>query len=296
MKILVTGINGFLGSSIARCISNDHDVMAVVRNDQIQADGNGSVKFIIGDLANPSLFLDQIQDFSPDCCLHLAWEGLPDYSLDKCRINLDYGIRLISALYSIGVNRIVVSGTCWEYGNISGLVREDMSSGELSIFGASKRSLYEILKSSATQIGAEYRWGRVFFAYGPGQRSTSLIPNIRSLILNGEDIKVRDPSAMHDFIYVDDVARGLIDLCAEEMSSGIYNLGSGRLASVASVVNMVADHYGVATPYKNINSDHVGMGANVDKLQNYSSWTPHTRLEDGVRFTLEQLDLGSLRN
>ena len=272
MKILVTGINGFLGSSIARCISNDHDVMAVVRNDQIQADGNGSVKFIIGDLANPSLFLDQIQDFSPDCCLHLAWEGLPDYSLDKCRINLDYGIRLISALYSIGVNRIVVSGTCWEYGNISGLVREDMSSGELSIFGASKRSLYEILKSSATQIGAEYRWGRVFFAYGPGQRSTSLIPNI------------------------DDVARGLIDLCAEEMSSGIYNLGSGRLASVASVVNMVADHYGVATPYKNINSDHVGMGANVDKLQNYSSWTPHTRLEDGVRFTLEQLDLGSLRN
>ena len=56
------------------------------------------VQTLQGDLAGPRDWVAELQRFAPDCCIHLAWEGLPDYSPERCQHNLELGRGLIEAL------------------------------------------------------------------------------------------------------------------------------------------------------------------------------------------------------
>ena len=143
----------------------------------------------------------------------------------------------------------IVAGTCWEYGAASGPVTEDRAPVDPCVFAATKLELLESVREVAGQHGFDYRWARLFFVYGPGQRAASLIPSLRTSYLAGEAPEVREPGAVQDFIHVVDAAEGLVALAAVDTASGIFNVGTGRPTSVAAVANQVADSYAKARPF-----------------------------------------------
>ena len=51
--------------------------------------------------------------------------------------------------------------------------------------------------------------------------------------------ELKTPSNANDFIYVDDVAEGLLQFAINDISSGIYNLGSGNSMPVIDVVSSI---------------------------------------------------------
>ena len=93
--LVITGATGFLGKRVLTQLKG-HQLLCLSRDPQ---DHNKleHVDFISGDLANPSEWGKALKNFAPDCCLHLAWEGLPDYSLSRCRSNLDASIAASSS-------------------------------------------------------------------------------------------------------------------------------------------------------------------------------------------------------
>ena len=287
MRVLLTGASGFLGGRVLALLT-EHEVLCLSRTPDRLPRRSG-MRAIPADLGTPGDWVGEVARFQPQWCLHLAWEGLPDYSLDRCRGNLDAGLRLLDVVARAGIARMVVAGSCWEYGDAAGAVSEDSSPRDLSVFAATKCAFRAVLKSVASDSAFEYLWARVFFVYGPGQRSTSLIPVLRAAYTTGRAPKIREPAAVQDFVHVDDVAAALVALAASDAASGIFNVGTGQPTSVSYVANQVADYYHQPRSFDSLPAAR-GFWADTRKMSSATGWRARIGIDDGIRRTLAELD------
>jgi len=291
MRMFVTGASGFIGRHLLSLLGN-HEVMCLSRQRTglaAEAKAQSNVKTIQGDLSQAETWSAQVEQFSPHCCIHLAWEGLPDYSPERCQRNLDAGLGLIEGLAKARIERVVVAGSCWEYGAASGAVAESHTPTDCGLFATTKTVLRTALDSVSRERGIAYRWARIFFTYGPGQRASSLIPQCWAAFSEGKTADISQPRVAQDFVHVDDVARGLLAMAECDMASGIYNLGSGTPAAVGEVANHVAEHFGMAPPYPKVGFEH-GFWADTKKMVAATGWRAQIELRDGIERTLQALE------
>jgi UDP-glucose 4-epimerase len=287
MRVVLTGATGFLGSRVLPLLA-EHEVLCLSR-DPLRVPRQPGVRAIGADLGASGQWVSEIASFAPDWCVHLAWEGLPDYSLGRCRANLDAGIRLLDVVSHAGVRRMVVGGSCWEYGRVSGAIAEDAAPQDTGIFASTKRALLTVLDSVARESSFDYRWARIFFVYGPGQRRQSLLPHLHAAYIAGRPPDVREPAAVQDFVHVDDVAAALVALASADGPSGIYNVGSGEPTAVGEIANRTADHYGQARPFDGL-AVGTGFWADTRKTEAATGWRARISIADGIAQTLSALD------
>lgn len=285
MRFVITGGTGFIGAYVLRQLRG-HDVLCFSRHPDAIAPAEGlAVKQ--ADFGKGGEWAESIKDFQPECCIHLAWEGLPDYSLPRCRINLDASLRLLEVLSQARVKRLVVSGSCFEYGDVNGPVCEDQESNSRTVFAATKVALLKVLDAVATDF--DYRWARLFFVYGPGQRLSSLIPSLRNSYAKNKTPEIRTPEIVQDFVHVEDVADALVTLGEYDGPSGIFNVGSGYPTSVGYVANQVAQYYGRDALFGAIVKGK-GFWADSQNMTSCTGWSARIGIDDGIRKTLVALD------
>lgn len=292
MRLLVTGGTGFIGARMLPLLSN-HDVMILSRRNDTGApmrDGS-RVRFHCCDLNREDTWKSAIADFKPESCIHLAWDGLPDYSIENCERNFECAKIFLETLIATGLKRLVVAGSCWEYGNQRGALAESQTPVQPGQFALSKMRLLSWIDAQSRDHDLGYRWARVFFAYGPGQRSTSLIPSAREAAKKGNLIQLQNPHRVEDFVHVDDVANALKCLLETDIESGIYNVGCGQAHSVGRVASLVATRYGITinlpkTPKDEGNS----FWADISKIGKATGWRPKIGLKQGIDHFLDDLD------
>jgi nucleoside-diphosphate-sugar epimerase len=285
MRVFVTGGSGFIGRHLLPLLEG-HEVLCLSHATPA-AVRSPTMATVVGDLHAPSLFAAELERFAPECCLHLAWSGLPDYSLANCRRNLVASIGLFDIL-NRSQCRIVVAGTCWEYGSLVGALAESAGEAAPNLFGAFKSGLRTIGTSMCDATGGRLVWARIFFAYGPGQRPASLIPSCYRCFRQGVPPNITNPGSVNDFIHVADVAAALRRFIERDVAAGIYNIGSGQPATVEEVVNLVAAHLG-RPPVPPRGAAARGSWADVAKMMALG-WRPQYTLETGVLQTLLALD------
>ena len=287
MRIFITGGAGFIGKNLVPALSG-HELLCLSHSQKIES-GNQDLKIISGDLNNSETNIDELESFKPDCCIHLAWYGLPNYSVENSTKNLLAGIGLIENLVNIGCKKIFIAGSCWEYGNAQGEVKESHQLVQPDIFASFTSSLQLISESICKESSTNLLWGRIFFVYGPGQRNNSLIPSCYKSLKNSEKLKIKDPLARNDFIYISDVVESIRKLVESEVNSGVYNIGSGSIVPVWEVVNLVAAKLGLPQPYKDMPTIAGGNWANMNKMK-LLNWMPKFSIESGVSNTIKSLE------
>ena len=287
MRVLVTGGTGFLGCRVIPRLAQ-HDLLCISRHPE-RLPNIPSVNVVTSNLATDRDWITKVAKFQPEWCVHLAWDGLPDYSFERCRSNLDTSLRLLDVLVQSGLKRIVVAGTCWEYGRASGRVTEGQEPLDVDLFAATKTSLFNVISSVARSAGFEYQWARIFFVYGLGQRSTSLLPSLRHAYVSNVKPDIRTPATVQDFIHVDDVAAGLVSLVSSDAPSGVFNIGSGQPTSVSQVANITADYYNKPRPFTDV-SNGSGFWASTEKIMSATDWRPGIGIGEGIVSTLKILD------
>ena len=177
MKIFITGLNGFIGKSLKNVFSKKHQILSLTKqHNAIHSESN--ITEVIGDLSKQNEWKEKIINFSPDYCIHMAWDGLPDYSLEKCILNLNQNILFLDFLCKIKVPNIVFTGSCYEYGITKGKLFEDKIPNKPPLFGITKLSIFNYMENLCLTNNIKFKWARIFYTYGPNQRRNSLIPSI----------------------------------------------------------------------------------------------------------------------
>src|SRR5690349_12371318 len=118
MNILVTGANGFIGSTFSQlALSHGHQIAGLIRPANplpgIRSSGE-TVKWLKGTLAEPPW--KEIEKFKPEACLHLAWIATPGVYLESPdNENCFHCSReFIRRVRELGAGHIAVAGTCLE--------------------------------------------------------------------------------------------------------------------------------------------------------------------------------------
>lgn len=288
MRVLITGGSGFIGRHLVRALAGDeHQLCLLARTPGADA---GNISFIRWDPGDPASVRPHLARFAPDACVHLAWTGIPDYSATTSRRNLDLSITLIDMLLSdTPCARFVGAGTCMEYGRTQGECVESDPIRTTSYIAWAKRATHEYLQVQArTRTLATY-WLRLFYVYGPGQRADSLLPTLVRSLADGDMPNIRNPFNAQDFVYVADVAEAMRLAVTTRAEPGIYNVGSGRTATVLDMCRLVEEildvpvRHSEALAARPVPPETTCFWANPSKTIAALNWQPRHSLADGVR-------------
>ena len=142
--VLVTGTTGFIGSYlIEELLKREVDIIASSRSFKKDLNNSWLSKFnyIQADLSERRK--DWFSFFGkPDMLIHLAWESLPNYKeLIHMEQNFPYNYFFIKNMVESGLKKVVVTGTCFEYGMRSGQLKEDIATKPDNPYAQAKDTL-----------------------------------------------------------------------------------------------------------------------------------------------------------
>jgi nucleoside-diphosphate-sugar epimerase len=292
MNILVTGGTGFIGQHVVKnIIKHNFDVIVLTRNKYAeQVFKNKKVKLIDVDLSDAVSLKKRLFKFQPDMCIHMAWEGIPDYSCDMSVKNLFNSLNLFTILSETKCKKIICSGSCWEYNQKKGQLDEKITINPKNPFIAAKHSVHLMGKELAREKDMDFIWARFFYVYGPGQKSYSLIPHIINSVSSGKKPEIKTPLSKNDFVYVEDVAEALSMLLKRGKGITSYNIGSGHSTSVKDVVEIVCENYDFdykISPDRQVNKSSTDFWADISKIKKEIGWIPETSIDKGIERTIE---------
>lgn len=238
MKIAVTGASGFIGRHvITRLLEQGLDVVAVTRNATSLQKLNRSVSVVEMDIACPPVKCFEKMG-SPDVLIHLAWDGLPNYSsLHHYEVELSRQYDFIKLMIKGGLSSLVVTGTCFEYGMQSGQLSDSASTKPTNPYGYAKDALRQQLEYLKSKNPFNLTWARLFYMYGEDQPRGSLYPLLRDAVRRGDkSFNMSGGEQLRDYLPVEDVANQIVQLAEVRADIGPVNVCSGKPISVRSLV------------------------------------------------------------
>jgi UDP-glucuronate 4-epimerase len=253
MKAMITGVAGFIGSTLAeRVLANGDSVVGVDSLTDYYAPANklanlaelreDSFQFIRGDLTSLPLS-DLLGDV--DVVFHLAGQpgvrrswGSTFGTYTHANVNATQAL-LEACRARTNVRRFVYSSSSSVYGDAE---RYPTFESDLprpkSPYGVTKLAAEHLCNLYAQNFGVPTISLRYFTVYGPRQRPDMAFTRFIKAGLAGETIKVfGDGEQVRDFTYVADaVEANLRAAVAVSEPGSIYNIGGGSSASVNHVL------------------------------------------------------------
>lgn len=251
---LVTGVAGFIGSSIARALLARGDRVRGIDNFSTgrreNLRGLESVDLIEGDLNDPGLAERACRKI--DFIFHeAALPSVPRSVEDPVasnRANVDSTVKLLDAARKCGVKRVVYAGSSSAYGNSPSLPkREDMLPGPLSPYAVSKLAGEHYMSAFHRVYGLETVTLRYFNVFGPHQDPTSqysgvLAVFITKMLRNQTPTIYGDGEQSRDFTYIENVVAGNLlaaEADAERVAGRVFNVATGRRVTLNETVELL---------------------------------------------------------
>jgi nucleoside-diphosphate-sugar epimerase len=293
LRILVTGLGGFIGKRIAPfLLDRGFEVVGVGRAER-PANMDPRVRWLTVDLFDHAAVRVQINKVAPSHCLNLAWyvEHGKYWRAPENIAWVQASLNLLTAFVEAGGKRFVGAGTCAEYDWSYGYLSEALTPrNAASPFGRCKNAVFEATMAYADIKDISAAWGRIFFLYGPGEFETRLVPHVIVSLLSGREAKTSHGEQLRDFSHVDDVAAALAALVDSDVR-GAVNIASGQPVKVRTIVETIANLIG--------RPDLVRLGAipeqvaepglilgDVRRLREELKFQPRIGLEAGLQSTI----------
>ncbi len=288
-KVLVTGASGFIGSHLChRLYDRGAEVHAIYRSKESK--NNDNLHWWQCNLKDIKTIRDIFIIIKPDIIFHLASHVVGSRNLEVVlttfNSNLASTVNLLTTATEIGCQRIILIGSLEEpaQNNTHAIPSSPYAAAKWA-GNAYARMFYELYQTPVTIA-------RLFMVYGPGQRDLNkLIPYVTLSLLQNEVPKLTSGRRQVDWIYVEDVVDGLIEMAkAPHIEGATIDLGSGILVSIHDVVQQLVDIIKAntkplfgAVPDRPMEQIRV---ANIENTNKIIGWKPTTPLKNGVEQTV----------
>ncbi len=269
MTWLVTGGAGYIGSHVVLALQ-EAGLSAVVLDDLSSGHEEfvpRDVPFVKGSILDGSLVLQALEDHDVTGVIHVAGFKYAGVSVAEPLHTYDQNVtgtaRLLAAMQSKGVDRIVFSSSAAVYGTPDvELVTEDTPKNPQSPYGESKLIGEWLLKDQGVARGLSHTSLRYFNVVGSGQPHLydssphNLFPLVFTALVEGRTPKIfgndyptPDGTNVRDYLHVSDLAHSHV-VAAQRLDAGepieaAYNLGSGDGVSVGQIMSTVAEVTGI---------------------------------------------------
>jgi UDP-glucose 4-epimerase len=296
------GGNGFIGSHLVDSLGGaGHSVRVFDKHPEKFRPETPGVDYRYGSFDNP-LDMAGVVD-GMDAVVHLVSTTVPQTSNDDpafdVRSNLLPTLALLDACVLKRVKRVVyLSSGGTVYGNPGSLpVAEDAPKEPYCSYGVTKLAVEKYLLYYEHQFGLSPRILRPSNVYGPRQDPAG-IQGAPAVFLkrvgSGKKITVwGDGSVVRDYLYVEDLCRGILAALSDQSRHRIFNLGAGLGHSLSQLLQAVEKitgkkalvEYGAPREF-----DVKAVYLDVARAREHLDWRPAAGLEHGLSQTWKFLE------
>lgn len=303
---LITGVAGFIGSSLARAV--------LAQGDRVRGIDN----FATGKRENIAEILDQIEFREGDVldlnALHQACRGVdyvfheaaipsvPKSVLDPLgnnQVNVDGTVNLLIAARDAQVKRVVYAASSSAYGDTPTLPKhEEMLPNPISPYAVAKLAGEHYMTSFYRCYGLETVSLRYFNIFGPRQDPTSpysgVLAKFITQMLSGEQpIILGDGAQSRDFTYIDNaVHANLVAAKAPAAAVGgkVFNVATGErfdLNQTFQLIKKITGYSGDVKYGPERAGDVKHSLADLSQAKQYLGYKTQVGFEEGLRRTVE---------
>jgi UDP-glucose 4-epimerase len=306
MKAFVTGVAGFIGSTLAdRLLRDGADVIGIdsfsdyypreIKQRNLETLlPQARFRFIesrLQDAELRSLIADRTHVFhlAAQAGVRKSWGT--DFTVYTVN-NIEATQMLLEACVGQPLQRLIYSSSSSVYGdNVPIPMREDALPQPVSPYGVSKLAAEQLCYLYHVNYGVPAVSLRYFTVYGPRQRPDMGFHRFLRATLQGQPITVfGDGEQTRDFTYVANVVDGVLRACEAPKAAGeVINVACGTRISLNELLRVMNGIVGtnLDAVYEDERAGDVkDSQADISKAQAILGYTPTVGLEEGLRYTL----------
>jgi UDP-glucose 4-epimerase len=294
MRVLVTGGGGFIGSHVVDRLLEKGMTPRIFDLSASPYHSPLEVETFTGSITDPANLDLAMRDC--DAVIHLAAVAdVGHVHADPVlaeEVNTRGTLNVLEAACRAKVGRVVYGSTTWVYSDCA----EQEVDEETPI--PAPRHLYTATKLAGETYCAGYaelfelestilRFG---IPYGPRARAAGVVAKFTDLAFEGKPLTIAgDGSTTRSFIYVEDLADGIVAALAPEAAGRTYNLSGDEVVTILEIAERVQENTDnceiVHTPPRP--GDFPGKAISNERALEELGWKAETSFREGVRKYVE---------
>lgn len=322
MRILVTGVAGFIGFHVSQhllargdtvvgldSVNNYYDVR--LKEDRLALlSGQERFRFHRLDLADRAGMAEVFDKEQPERVIHLAAQAGVRYSITNPHAYIDSNLvgflHILEGCRHNGVQHLVYASSSSVYGANTKMPFSihDNIDHPVSLYAASKKANELMAHTYSHLYGLPTTGLRFFTVYGPWGRPDMALFIFTKAILQGQPIDVYNYGKMRrDFTYIDDIVEGIVrvhdhlpqpnpewsgldpDPGTSKAQYRVYNIGNNKPVELMEFIEVLENCLGKKAE-KNLLPMQPGdvpeTCANVDDLMRDVGFRPDTPVTTGI--------------
>tara|TARA_B100000029_G_scaffold86300_2_gene76581 strand:- start:1192 stop:2100 length:909 start_codon:yes stop_codon:yes gene_type:complete len=294
MRFVVTGGAGFIGSHIVKLLlENKYEVTVI---DNLHTGQKQNIESIIDQIDFYEVDIRDYQKISKiiensDGIFHQAALTSVPESYEIPEMYYDVNVIGTENIFKLAKNyhlKVVYASSSSVYGNVNEIpINENSQRNPLNPYGKTKLD-DETIAQNFSNDGTEIVGLRYFNVYGIGQTGTYagvITKFMQNLSQQLPPIIYGDGSQTRDFIHVLDIAAANLKVMNSSLSSGFFNVGTGKIISIKELAEKMIKLYehDVTPLYKNpLPGDVKQSQADIQKLKNLIDWEYNIEIHEGL--------------
>jgi UDP-glucose 4-epimerase len=288
--VLVTGGSGFIGSHVVDVLARRGYEPRIFDLRESPHHAPGEVDTYLGDATDVAALTDALDGC--EAVVHLAAMAdvghVKDDPAGAERLNSRATAAVLEAARATGVKRVVYGSTIWVYSDCEPIEVEESTplAHPAHLYSATKLAGELYCRSYKELYDVDYTILRFGIPYGPRARVAAVVPAMVERAIKGEPLTIAgDGSQGRRFVYVEDLAAGVVEALRPEAANRVYNLAGTETTTIAEIAHTVKDLLGdVEIVHTEARAgDFGGKEVSNDRALRELGWRASTPFREGVR-------------
>lgn len=274
-SVIVTGANGFIGSTlINKLVEDGIKVLAIdVSFSPSHMPESDKVTIVETFITNSEDLTAKIPEGLYDAFYHFAWAGV-NGAVKANPIaqikNIEMAAICMTVCKQLGCKKFLCAGTIAEQA-VNSLPCLEKTSGGM-MYGVAKHCTHLILENYSKNIEQPFVWMQLSNIYGPGNLTGNLVSYTLGELFSGNNPSFGPANQPYDFVSVEDTIEAIKRLGEKGTTKNAYYIGSGKPRLLKEYLLAIGEAMGCP--------ERIGIGKRPD---------------DGIKYSMEMFEVKDIK-